>query len=559
MEKRALLAFVISMVVLFFWQYYFGLLKPPEQAPQQQTEQASPTPSSTQPQTAQTPAPVPSVRPQMLPQDRLTQLGKQFESWTLDSPLYQAQLLAPGARISSFKLEKYREEVDPHSPPVQMITTQESGYLPCALDLLFHQDWQISTRVFSSQAPPKTSAPTEGQPQTLTFQTEVPDHVRVTKTYTFLPNSYVVDAEFRLENLSSEPLSDQMGLSFYFQPYTGLQKESSYNLSQLTYHEKGSVNNLALKDLVKKPDLTIKPPMDWIGYENNYFIQAIIPVETAGYQIVPRILDAEKGLVQIVYLTDPFQIAPNGDKTFKLRMYLGAKELDHLKMAGHHMDGAVDYGWFTVVATPLLIALKWFYKYTGNYGWAIILLTVVIKLIFWPLTHKSYKSMQKMKKIQPKIAQVREQYKDDKEKLNQELMNVYRTYKVNPMGGCLPMVLQIPVFFALYRMLNGAIELRHEPFMWWINDLTAPDRLQIGIQIPYLGGLPVLTLLMGITMFLQQKMTPSAGDPRQEQIMLLMPVMFTVFFINFPSGLVLYWLVNNVLSIAQQYWINRQA
>jgi YidC/Oxa1 family membrane protein insertase len=138
-------------------------------------------------------------------------------------------------------------------------------------------------------------------------------------------------------------------------------------------------------------------------------------------------------------------------------------------------------------------------------------------------------------------------------------MQVYRTYKVNPLGGCLPMVLQIPVFFALYRMLNAAVDLRHKPFVFWINDLTAPDRLHIGVPIPYLGGIPVLTLLMGVSMFLQQKMTPTTGDPRQEKMMMLMPVIFTVFFINFPSGLVLYWLVNNVLSIIQQYWINRRA
>jgi YidC/Oxa1 family membrane protein insertase len=154
---------------------------------------------------------------------------------------------------------------------------------------------------------------------------------------------------------------------------------------------------------------------------------------------------------------------------------------------------------------------------------------------------------------------LREKYKDDREKLNQELMGLYRTHKVNPMGGCLPMVLQIPVFFALYRMLYSSVDLLHQPFMLWMNDLTAPDRLNVGFPIPYLGGLPVMTLLMGASMFIQQKMTPSTGDPRQEKMMLMMPVVFTVMFVNFPSGLVLYWLVNNVLSIAQQYWINRQA
>ena len=243
-----------------------------------------------------------------------------------------------------------------------------------------------------------------------------------------------------------------------------------------------------------------------------------------------------------------------------MRLYDGPKEIDRLNQAGHNLSDAVDYGWFSVLAKPLLVLLKWIYRYVHNYGLAIIIITIMIKIVFWPLTHKSYTSMQKMKKIQPKIAQLREKYKDDREKLNQELMAVYKTYKVNPAGGCLPMVLQIPVFFALYRMLNAAVDLRHQPFMLWIHDLTAPDRLYIpGVDLPYLGGIPVLTLLMGITMFLQQKMTPSSGDPRQEKIMLMMPVMFTVFFINFPAGLVLYWLVNNVLSIAQQYWINRKA
>jgi len=558
MEKRALIAFVLSMLVLFFWEYYFGMLKTPETPPQQQSEQASPPPQATQPQAPPPPA-VQGIAPRMLPEDRLTQLGKQFESWTADSPIYEMQFLAPGARLSSFTLKKFRQEVNPDSPPMQMVPTQASGYLPLAVDLLFHQDWQLSTRPFTSDAPARFSLPPEAEPRTLTFQTEVPGHLRVTKTLTFIPGTFIIDAEIRLKNLSGENLGDQMGISFYFQPYSDLQIESSYNQSQLSYYEKGSINIVALKDLVKKPDTVLKPPMDWVGYENNYFIQAVIPIETGGYQVVPRILDADKGLIQVVYLTDPFQIEPSQEKSFKLRLYVGAKELGQLNQAEHNLSEAVDYGWFTFLAKPLLYVLKWFYNYLGNYGWAIIVLTVLIKIVFWPLTHKSYQSMQKMKKVQPKIAQIREQYKDDKEKLNQELMGVYRTYKVNPMGGCLPMVLQIPVFFALYRMLNGAVELRHEPFMLWINDLTAPDRLHVGYEIPYLGGLPVLTLLMGITMFIQQKMTPSAGDPRQEQIMLIMPVMFTVFFINFPSGLVLYWLVNNILSIAQQYWINRNA
>ena len=222
------------------------------------------------------------------------------------------------------------------------------------------------------------------------------------------------------------------------------------------------------------------------------------------------------------------------------------------------LDQAVNFGFFDIISKPLLWVLKFFNGFMHNYGWAIIVLTILVKILFWPLTHKSYKSMKDMQKLQPKMAKIREKYKDNREKMNQEMMALYKTYKVNPMGGCLPMVIQIPVFFALYSLLGYAIELRHAPFLLWINDLSAPDRLPIGVMIPYVGnGIPVLTLLMGASMFIQQKMTPTTGDPTQAKLMLFLPVIFTFMFINFASGLVLYWLVNNVLSIGQQYYINK--
>ena len=193
-----------------------------------------------------------------------------------------------------------------------------------------------------------------------------------------------------------------------------------------------------------------------------------------------------------------------------------------------------------------MVVLKFFYGFIGNYGFAVILLTVCIKLIFWPLTQKSYKSMKGMQKLQPEMKKMREKHGKDKQKLNQEMMSFYKDNKVNPLGGCLPMVIQIPVFFALYRVLLGSIELRHAPFMLWITDLSAKD--------PYY----VTPLIMGVTMFLQQKMTPTNMDPTQAKIMLMMPVVFTFMFLNFPSGLVLYWLTNNLLTILQQYLIKRQ-
>jgi len=189
-------------------------------------------------------------------------------------------------------------------------------------------------------------------------------------------------------------------------------------------------------------------------------------------------------------------------------------------------------------------------------------LTIIIKIVLWPLGNKGYKSMNEMKKVQPLMAEIREKYKDDKKKMNAEIMGLYKIYKINPMGGCLPMIVQIPVFFALYRMLYEAIELRHAPFLLWINDLSAPDRLfRFDFSIPFMQppyGIPVLTLVMGATMLLQQKMSPPPGDPAQAKMMMFMPIIFTFIFINFSSGLVLYWLINNILSIGQQYYISKK-
>ena len=212
------------------------------------------------------------------------------------------------------------------------------------------------------------------------------------------------------------------------------------------------------------------------------------------------------------------------------------------------MREAVYFGWFDAIAEPLLWMLDWLYKYVNNYGVAIILLTIIIKILFWPLSHKSYKSMEQMRKLQPMMQKLKAKYGDDKQKMNQEVMQLYRTYKVNPASGCVPMLLQVPVFFGLYKALLGAIELRHACFIkylpftdkLWLADLSAKD--------PYY----ITPIIMGATMFLQQKMSPTSADPTQAKMMLLMPVVFTFLFLNFPSGLVVYWLVNNILSIAQQ-------
>jgi YidC/Oxa1 family membrane protein insertase len=237
--------------------------------------------------------------------------------------------------------------------------------------------------------------------------------------------------------------------------------------------------------------------------------------------------------------------ATDGSAAFDL--YFGPKDPKVLDGVGHDLDRVIDFGWFWFIAQPLLHLLELFRKLTGNYGVAIILLTALVKVVTIPLTQTSFRSMRAMQQLQPEMQRLRERYKDDQMELQKQMMELYKKNKVNPFAGCLPMVLQIPIFVGLYQALNHAIELRHAPFMLWIDDLSAPDWLSVGgVHVP------VLVILMGLSMLVQQRMTPQQGDPAQQRMMMIMPLVFTFMFINFPSGLVLYWLVNNLLTIAQQ-------
>jgi YidC/Oxa1 family membrane protein insertase len=273
----------------------------------------------------------------------------------------------------------------------------------------------------------------------------------------------------------------------------------------------------------------------WIAQEDKYFTAALIPkTEIKGVPFWKEMNSAEIAV----------EVEP-GTREFIL--YVGPKEYERLKSLNAGLEHIIDFGWFSFIAMPLFWVLKFFYKIVGNYGWAIVILTFLVRIPFIPIMNKSQQSMKKMQKIQPLIAELREKYKNDSQKLQKEMMAIYKKHKVNPVSGCLPLLLQIPIFIALYNVLLKAIELRGAPFILWINDLAAKD--------PYY----ILPILMGITMVIQQKITPTTMDPKQAKMMMLMPVIFTFLFLQFPAGLVLYWLVNNLLGIAQQIYINRKA
>jgi YidC/Oxa1 family membrane protein insertase len=354
-------------------------------------------------------------------------------------------------------------------------------------------------------------------------------------------------------NNTKQPLDDNLALVLENRFPPSSNKSAAFK-GTLRFIE-GKYKETAVGKVEKEEVLTGK--IRWGALADTYFMEAIVPLEEQQTASL-KVSKPEPELLKMAFVASPRTLAPKEEKRIRYALYFGPRDTRILQPLGLELEKAVNFGFFDIIAKPLLWVLRFFNGFLHNYGWSIIILTILVKILFWPLTHKSYKSMKDMQKLQPKIAKLREKYKDNREKLNQETMALYKTYKVNPMGGCLPMVIQIPVFFALYSLLGYAIELRHAPFLLWINDLSAPDRLAIGVQIPYVGdGIPVLTLLMGASMFIQQKMTPTAGDPTQAKLMLFMPVIFTFMFINFAAGLVLYWLVNNVLSIGQQYYINK--
>jgi YidC/Oxa1 family membrane protein insertase len=275
-----------------------------------------------------------------------------------------------------------------------------------------------------------------------------------------------------------------------------------------------------------------------------FFLSLIVPKENEGLNLKIGKMKDEK--VMYSRAVSPARSIPGGgEAVYSYELYLGPKVIALLKELNVGAEEVVRYGWFTPVAKILLYFVNLTHKVTKNYGADIIIISILLKMLFWPLTKKSYVSMKEMQKVQPEMAMLREKHKDDKARLNREMMDLYKRRKVNPLGGCLPMVVQIPIFIALYWGLMGSIELRHAPFIFWIKDLSYRDPIYVS------------PILMGASMLWQQKMTPTVGDPRQAKMMMLMPIIFTFLFLSFPSGLVVYWLVSNVLTIGQQYLTNK--
>lgn len=471
----------------------------------------------------------------------------------VDTPLYSAKWSNAGGFIQSFKLKEYRETAEKGSPFVELANLDpgDDGLLGFYFAFEGLERLRPVLYEFSDDSITVTH---ESGPKTLVFTGHDPSGLVIQKTYRFHPDQYLIDVETQAINRGNTQVEGAMAARIKNIPPTD--KQSYYGFLGIALLLDGDLNELKPKNM-RSQDKRFFGNIGWVAYEDDYFMVSVVPEMPDHGRFRGRQLSS--GAFEAHYLTPDVRLGPQEQVSAEFSLYLGPRDLSILSSLGKGLEKAVSFGWTDVIAKPLLHALNFFNGYVHNYGFSIIILTVIIKLLFWPLTHKSYKSMKEMQKIQPIMAKIREKYKDNKEQMNREMMQLYKTYKVNPLGGCLPMLIQLPVFFALFRTLGSSIELRHAPFIFWINDLSSPDRLfNFPFQIPFMAppsGIPVLTLLMGASMFLQQKMTPTPGDPTQAKIMMFLPVVFTFVFINFPSGLVLYWLTNNILSIGQQYRI----
>jgi YidC/Oxa1 family membrane protein insertase len=370
--------------------------------------------------------------------------------------------------------------------------------------------------------------------------------VKVTKIYRFHRGSYVIDVSYEIANQGSAAISPFA----YFQlvrdskPPSGDSKMVPTFNGVAVYTNKEKFQKAPYGDIDKGKLPFPKTSNDgWIALLQHYFFSAWLPATGVQREFYARHLQGDVYAAGVIVPVG--QVAPGQAGTLGVPLYAGPQEQDKLSKLAPGLELTVDYGWLTIIAVPLFWVLSWLQQFVGNWGVSIILLTVILKLIFYPLSQAGYRSMAKMRVVAPKLQRLKEQYGNDKQKMQQAMMELYRTEKINPLGGCFPILIQIPVFIALYWVLLASVELRHAPFFGWIQDLSTPD--------PWF----VLPVLMGATMIIQTKLNPEPPDPVQAKVMKIMPLAFSVFFFFFPAGLVLYWLVNNILSIAQQWHINR--
>jgi YidC/Oxa1 family membrane protein insertase len=529
--QRLILLFIFGFSVLMLWEAWQRehLPKPPAH-----TEQAA----APKPPTA-APAPTPGAI------GTPASAAQQGEGIVITTDLVIAEIDTLGGTLKRLELLRHKDSADPEKNFVLISPAHQYE----AQSGLARDDGPNHRSLWRAEPGARTLAPGADTLQ-LRLRASGKDGVEVEKVYTFRRNSYVIDVAMRVHNGGSAPLATYAYLQLTHDGKPEGQRNSvaeTFGAQSFTgfavYSEEHKYQKIPPADLDKNKADYVKQAKDgWLALVQHYFVSAWLAPQGVDREYM---LEKRHDGIYAGRLLVPVSVAPGADATVDVPLYAGPQEKRRLDAAAPGLELVVDYGYLKVIAWPLFWLLEKLHALTGNWGVAIILLTVLIKLIFFPLSAASYKSMAKMKLITPRLTKIREMYANDRQKMNQAMMELYKTEKINPLGGCFPILVQIPVFIALYWVLLAAIELRHAPFILWIKDLAALD--------PYF----VLPILMTATMVLQTRMNPTPPDPVQAKVMQFMPYFFSIFFFFFPAGLVLYWLVNNILSILQQWQIQR--
>jgi YidC/Oxa1 family membrane protein insertase len=576
-NKNLILAIVLSIAIVLGFELLYNKPRLDRERAQQAERAARDTPAQVVPGSPAPAAPGTQTRAPTAPatsapavQDRAT-LTAQQPRVRIESPTLQGSLLLRGGRIDDIKLTKYRETVNPGSPPITLLTPQslphsyfaEFGWVPAVAGVAVPDDTAVWTADRTTLSP--------GNPVTLSWDNG--QGLRFERRIA-IDDGYLFTVTQRVVNSGAEPVQ--------LFPY-GLIARSGTPKTEGFYilHEgpiavmEGTLREPNYSDVKDKRSIEYRTTGGWIGITDKYWLVSLVPDQKS--EIKARFNHstvAGDDRYQADILGPAQTVAPGAAVETTEQLFAGAKELNLLTRYQADLglplfDRAIDFGYLWFLTEPIFMALNWFYRLLGNYGLAILLLTVLVKLVFFPLANKSYTAMSKMKLLQPEMEKLRERYGDDRQKLSQEMMALYKRAGANPLAGCLPIVIQIPVFFALYKVLFISIEMRHAPFYGWIRDLSAPDPTSIfnlfgllpwGPPEVYLLGATIgaWPIIMGVTMFLQQKMNPQPPDPIQARIFLAMPFIFTVILAPFAAGLVIYWAWNNILSVLQQWVIMRR-
>lgn len=542
-SQRLVLFFVFTMSVFLLYESWQRDQQSASRAPA--VVAATPTPSSTQaPQAADPAIPTPAATLAPTPAPAAPTAATASDGGQLirvETDLYRAQISTVGGDLIRLELLKHGGTLDRTREFVLFERSSEHVYI--AQSGLIGKGLPNHQSLYRAAATEYRLADTANE---LEIRLESVGDVKAAKVYRFRRDSYVIDVKHEITNTTAESVPTHA----YFQlvrdskPPEGDSAMMPTYTGAAVYTDKDKFQKVSFDDIEKGKAPYPKTANDgWIGMLQHYFLGAWLPRDGEPREYYTR--QVPQGLYAAGVIVPGGTLAPGASAALSMPLYAGPQEQEKLAALAKGLDLAVDYGWLTVIAAPLFWVLQWIHGWAGNWGVAIIILTILIKLIFYPLSEASYRSMAKMRVVAPKMQRLKEQYGNDRQRMQQAMMELYKTEKINPLGGCLPILVQIPVFIALYWVLLASVEMRQAPFALWITDLSVPD--------PWF----ILPILMGATMIIQTRLNPEPPDPVQAKVMKIMPIAFSIFFFFFPAGLVLYWLVNNILSIAQQWHINR--